>query len=197
LSAKRAIESEKKSQFPQAEDPRPFKRDRRESEDAFTVPPPAFHKFNTVYIAPDGLHDATTMEAGTGRHVSNDKVPFTRSDEEDCDLPCLPGIRVSRNIAHDKIYRCGMTGCDVTFTSVTNAAEHMQSAHDVPRPFLCRVEGCCANFASKAVLSMHARVHSGEKPFKCTHKGCNAAFGQKSNLKRHMLVHTGARPVRT
>jgi hypothetical protein len=196
LPEKRPCETEEASPSIEAdkEVPRTFKRDRRGTEGAHGVASQPSQKVNAMCMASPGLHDAAALGGSLGRFG----MPSARlSDPEDYDLPCLPGIRVSGNTAHDKIYRCGMVECDGTFTSMTNAAAHLQSAHDVPRPFLCRVDGCHANFASKAVLSMHARVHSGEKPFKCTHKGCNASFGQKSNLKRHALVHTGARPVRT
>ena len=111
-------------------------------------------------------------------------------------IPFLPGVKQYVTQCGERRFACSDPECSEMFRSVQMLCAHLKSAHGIAQPFQCQVPGCRRFLASKAVLSMHMKVHSGVRPYKCTYAGCTAAFGQKSNLKRHSFVHTGERPVR-
>lgn len=54
-----------------------------------------------------------------------------------------------------------------------------------PTKFSCVT--CSKFFPSKAHVSIHMRVHTGEKPFKCDF--CPERFIQNNALQRHVVVH--------
>lgn len=68
---------------------------------------------------------------------------------------------------------------------------HIHSRHSDKRPFKCDL--CDKAFATREVLTVHRRIHTGEKPYACRH--CPAAFIDGSGLRVHMLsTHSTERP---
>ncbi|XP_062842246.1 zinc finger protein 75A [Trichomycterus rosablanca] len=51
---------------------------------------------------------------------------------------------------------------------------------------------CGRGFASRGLLKIHLRVHSGERPYHCPY--CNKNFRQSSHLNVHVRIHTGEKP---
>ena len=55
-----------------------------------------------------------------------------------------------------------------------------------------KCEECGNEFLTRAILTTHARTHTGEKPYSCD--VCGKSFSQSSTLTRHMRTHTGEKP---
>ena len=109
-------------------------------------------------------------------------------------ISCMPGVTIT-SYRGRRLLQCSQHGCTSKFRNQQLLCAHLRSVHDITKPYQCQEPGCGNLLASRAVLSMHMKIHSGKKPFKCDHPGCTAAFAQKSNLTRHSYVHTGERPV--
>ena len=67
---------------------------------------------------------------------------------------------------------------------------HLVDGKFTAKPYECDV--CEAEFAQKANLFVHMRVHTGDKPFECS--VCAKTFSQAGNLSGHMRRHKGERP---
>ncbi|KAF0295608.1 Zinc finger protein 716 [Amphibalanus amphitrite] len=82
--------------------------------------------------------------------------------------------------------------CSKMFSSVKTLRIHQRILHEKVRSFCCRV--CNHTSATKALLQLHMRGHSGETPFVCTEPGCDYKTRDPSTFRRHKMRHTGVRP---
>ncbi|XP_065177453.1 pair-rule protein odd-paired-like [Sycon ciliatum] len=101
----------------------------------------------------------------------------------------------------------GQELCGVTFSDVTELAEHISNVHlqqqdnnehvaqEGGNIHFCHWDQCehTKGFRSKNILVKHIRVHTGERPFVCNHPSCHPrkSFALSENLRRHYLVHSG------
>lgn len=60
---------------------------------------------------------------------------------------------------------------------------HLKSFHEKTKDFEC--SECFQRFASKGLLKIHMRTHTGEKPFTCNE--CDRAFTQSGQLTKHKV----------
>ena len=145
--------------------------------------------------------EESTIEADAEEEEDDDSEgdlsdQATDGTSDDKWIPYLPGAREVRTETGDRLFMCTRSGCVSKFRSLHAVCDHIKSAHSVSQPFQCPELGCGKMLASKAVLMMHIKGHTGRRPYACTHPGCSATFTQNSNLKRHVFTHTGERPVR-
>ena len=64
---------------------------------------------------------------------------------------------------------------------------HHKKLHD--KTFQCKI--CLKPCASKALLTIHNRSHTGEKPYACSI--CDKRFARKDQLKKHQVAHSDER----
>ncbi|KAK9502408.1 hypothetical protein O3M35_011190 [Rhynocoris fuscipes] len=81
--------------------------------------------------------------------------------------------------------QCGKTFCDSKALK-----KHVKAVHAKLKPYSCQVCGHCS--ATKNMLRVHLRQHSGDKPFACP--ACSYSTGDHNSLRRHWMRHTGVRP---
>ncbi|KAL4805756.1 hypothetical protein BDV18DRAFT_12854 [Aspergillus unguis] len=62
------------------------------------------------------------------------------------------------------------------------------------RPYACPEEGCTKQFHQRSSLKIHQRTHTGEKPYICEISTCQRAFSDPSSYARHQRSHKNERP---
>ncbi|XP_065180260.1 pair-rule protein odd-paired-like [Sycon ciliatum] len=105
----------------------------------------------------------------------------------------------------------GQELCGVTFSDVSELAEHISDDHLQQKDtnkhvtqeggniHFCHWDQCkhTKGFRDRHMLVNHTRVHTGAKPFVCNHPSCHPrkSFTRSPNLKKHNLAHTGKNPI--
>ncbi|KAL1129314.1 hypothetical protein AAG570_013843, partial [Ranatra chinensis] len=80
--------------------------------------------------------------------------------------------------------------CQKTFANSKTLKKHIQAVHSKLKPYVCQV--CGHGSATKSMLQVHLRQHTGEKPFSCP--TCPFTTGDHNTLRRHRMRHSGERP---
>ena len=75
--------------------------------------------------------------------------------------------------------------CSKMFSSVKTLRIHQRILHDKVRGYCCRI--CSHTSATKALLELHMRGHSGETPFICKQTGCDYKTRDPSSFRRHQV----------
>ncbi|XP_017023245.1 zinc finger protein 883 [Drosophila kikkawai] len=107
---------------------------------------------------------------------------------EDQDEPKTPRNSKTKSRAVEKDLSLLCTECGLTCKShkllTRHIARHKEN-EDPQRPHLC--DTCGRGFRTRAQLTIHTRMHTGERPFKCTI--CPKAYTHGPTLRMHMLTH--------
>ncbi|XP_050531998.1 zinc finger protein 91-like [Daktulosphaira vitifoliae] len=84
--------------------------------------------------------------------------------------------------------------CHMTLANSKSLKLHTKNVHLKLKPYVCQV--CNHNSATKHMMQVHMRQHTGEKPFSCNAPNCNFKTGDHNSLRRHKLRHSEDRPYK-
>ncbi|XP_036412858.1 zinc finger protein 850-like [Colossoma macropomum] len=147
---------------------------------------------------------ALRMHLSTHAEESSECFPAPASQSKDKLYPCIHCGKTFADLSHCKShekthagegpYRCPQ--CGVSFTFLHSFQNHQKEHSGEPsaalKPYQCSY--CNKQFATKATLIIHSRVHTGERPYQCCF--CDQAFTRSDRLREHERIHTGEKPFR-
>ncbi|XP_060834849.1 zinc finger Y-chromosomal protein 1-like isoform X3 [Rhopalosiphum padi] len=84
--------------------------------------------------------------------------------------------------------------CNMVLANSKSLKLHTKNVHLKLKPYVCQV--CNHGSATKYMMQVHMRQHTGEKPFKCDAQDCNFKTGDHNSLRRHKLRHSEERPYK-
>ncbi|XP_066510625.1 zinc finger protein 585A-like [Hoplias malabaricus] len=131
--------------------------------------------------------------------------PLTSQTNRKKLYPCIHCGKIFADLSHckshEKIhagegpYRCPQCGISFIFlySFQNHLKEHaLEPERGTTKPYPCSF--CTKQFATKATLIVHRRIHTGERPYQCCF--CDQAFTRSDRLKEHERIHTGEKPYR-
>ncbi|XP_037399266.1 zinc finger protein ZFAT-like [Pygocentrus nattereri] len=145
---------------------------------------------------------ALRMHLSTHAEESSECFPVPVSQSKDKLYPCIHCGKTFADLSHCKShekthagegpYRCPQCGVSFTFlhSFQNHQKEHSREPSAALKPYQCSY--CSKQFATKATLIIHSRIHTGERPYQCCF--CDQAFTRSDRLKEHERIHTGERP---
>ncbi|KAL4097674.1 hypothetical protein QTP88_022409 [Uroleucon formosanum] len=84
--------------------------------------------------------------------------------------------------------------CNMVLANSKSLKLHTKNVHLKLKPYVCQV--CNHGSATKYMMQVHMRQHTGEKPFNCDAPDCNFKTGDHNSLRRHKLRHSNERPYK-
>ncbi|KAL7845097.1 hypothetical protein AOLI_G00232890 [Acnodon oligacanthus] len=133
---------------------------------------------------------ALRMHLSTHAEESSECFPVPASQSKDKLYPCIHCGKTFADLSHCKShekthagegpYRCSQCGVSFTFlhSFQNHQKEHSREPSAALKPYQCSY--CNKQFATKATLIIHSRIHTGERPYQCCF--CDQAFTSSSVL---------------
>lgn len=110
-------------------------------------------------------------------------------DGEDDVVRAMDFAMRKRRINYAKLPKtipCGVSTCDIKFSSDRALKCHMTQAHGIKERYICPI--CSREFKISGNLKQHVETHTDYKRFICNY--CGKGFHLPFNLKEHINSHT-------
>nr|XP_009861076.1 zinc finger protein isoform X3 [Ciona intestinalis] len=139
------------------------------------------------------LHNEVTASASNEvQKLHNDgKQNVTAGKKVSCDICSrlftnINGLeRHKKRVHHGKTSPIQCSECKKLFKSKTKLSKHQLTPCLGKQKSQCYI--CKKTFASKYIMGLHLKIHTGDELFKC--HVCNKKFPYKSSLTNHLILH--------